>query len=68
MSGINARDIEELYGTPRDLFEAGFVGGVYWYADQETETNFETAVDLAWEHYQAERMKKIARQAVEPCP
>jgi hypothetical protein len=64
MSGTNVRGIEELYGTPRDLFEAGFEAGVLC---NDTRATMAEATELAWEHYQAERMKKIARQAVEPC-
>jgi hypothetical protein len=48
--------------TPRDAFEGGFDAGSNWglSLDQEAPTPFEKAAELAWEHFQAERMKAAA--------
>ena len=50
-----------LRAEQRDAFDAGFIAGGEWCVNyHETKTHAETASELAWEHYQAERMKAAA--------
>jgi len=53
--------------NPRDAFEAGFDAGADWCAAGENYDSPVSPVELAWEHFQAERMKAAAATESESC-